>query len=237
MLNAVSTIISKGVVFFIISLVILASAYTIFAEDSTQSGKRQEKVEQKIEKLQQKTAEKIENIKDKADARIQSLREKAASKEAALRAKLETFKDKKKAQIAERINTNLNKINEIITNNMKRHLEKMTKILEKLTKRVADGKPDIKNADLAKQAIASASAAIASASAAVDAQAEKDYTIEATSEATIKEDMRAMRRKLHTDLQGVRRLVIAAKQAVANAISVAKSGKMERGKEATESGE
>lgn len=237
MLNSVSTIISKGVVFFVISLITLASAYTIFAEESTTSGKRKDKVEQKIDKMQQKTEQKIENIKNKADARIQSLREKAASKEAALKEKLETFRDKKKAQIAERINTNLNRINGIITNNMRRHLEKMTKILERLTNRVEDGKPDIKNADLAKQAIASASAAIASASAAVDVQAEKDYTIEATSEATIKDDMQAMRRKLHTDLQGVRRFVIAAKQAVANAIRVAKSGKIEGGKEATESGE
>ncbi len=234
MIISARILLPKILIFTILFLLILVSAFTVLAEDATSPGTTK-KEEAKMRKDERKDV--IEAKKDLAQTRLQNLKERIASKGAALKERLKTFKDQKKAQIAERINNNLNKINELITNNMRRHLEKMTKILEKLTNRVEDGKPDIKNADLAKQAIASASAAIASVSAAVDTQAEKDYTIEATSEATIKEDARTMRRQLHNDLQKVRRLVIAAKQSVANAIRVAKSGKMEKGKEATESGQ
>lgn len=210
----------------ILIVLILGTAVSVFAEDSTPSSTKREKVQERIEAKRELVQNKISTIK-----------ERIASKTAALKLRLDEFKDQKKAQIAERINTNLNRINEVITNAFKRHLEKMTSILNKLQDRVEANKPDIKNHDLAMQAIASASATIASASAAVDTQAEKDYTIEATSEATIKEDARAMRRQLHDDLREVRRLVIAAKQAVANAIRVAKSGKMHDEKEATESGQ
>ncbi|MBI2020646.1 hypothetical protein HYS94_04480 [Candidatus Daviesbacteria bacterium] len=121
---------------------------------------------------------------------------------------------------------------------MKKHLEKMNIILGKLEDRVNSNSPDIKNTSLAQDAIASASAAIASASAAVDAQAANDYTLVITSESTVRTEAQAMRQKLHDDLQIVRRLVIAAKQAVANAIRVAKSGKLEvPGREATGSGQ
>ena len=58
----------------------------------------------------------------------------------------------------------------------------------------------------------------------METQAGNDYTIEATKEATIKTDARAVRDKLHTDLKATRKLVIEAKQAVGNAIRVAKEG-------------
>ena len=117
---------------------------------------------------------------------------------------------------------------------MLKHLEKMTTILNKLESRVNQGTPDVKNPTAAKAAIASARSSIATASAAVAAQALNDYTIIVTSEATVKANAKASRDKLHADLLAVRKLVIDAKQAVAAAIRVAKSGKM---KEGTESGQ
>lgn len=129
-------------------------------------------------------------------------------KEAALKAKLQTFRDLKKASAAARINDNLNRINDKQTQQMLKHLDKMSTILGKLETRVNQG----------TAAIASAGASIASASAVVRAQSEKDYTIQVTSESTVKQDAQNTRTKLHTDLQTVRKLVIDAKQAVANAI-------------------
>ena len=98
-------------------------------------------------------------------------------------------------------------------------------ILDKLEARVNSGTPDIKGSASASAAIASARDAIASASAAVSDQALKDYTIVVTSESNIRIDAKTQRDKLHTDLLALRKIVIDAKQAVANAIRVAKSGK------------
>lgn len=149
---------------------------------------------------------------------------KEASRTGLFKAKLQTFKDTKKAQIAERVNVNLNGINQKQTIQMAKILDKMSVILDKLEARVNQDKPDIKDPAGAKAAIASAKAAIATASAAVSAQAQKDYTIQVTSENKIRTDAKTQRDKLHTDLQALRKTVIEAKTTVINAIRIAKSG-------------
>lgn len=212
----IKTLTLPKVISSLIALVLMLSlSYAVLAKDSPASpaGK---KVEIK---------QKIENKK----AQI-------ATREAALKAKLQSFKDQKKATAAARISENLNKINDRKTEQMLKHLDKMTSILNKLEARVNQNRPDIKDPTKARQAIASASAAIASASAAVADQAQKDYTLQVSSESKVKDDAKAARNRLHTDLKAVRQLVIDAKQAVAAAIRVAKSGKSEI-KEGTTSGQ
>lgn len=164
------------------------------------------------------------NRREKVEQKIEDLKEEIASKTAALKIKLQAFKDKRKAEIAERVNSNLNKINQNQTTQMQNHLNRMSTILDKLETRVNQGKPDIKDPADAKTAITSARSVIATASAAVSAQAQKDYTIQVTSETKVKIDAKLQRDKLHADLLSVRKSVIDAKQAVANAIRIAKSG-------------
>ncbi len=208
--------------------------YPALAEDGTTSAVRP--AVRKNQLVQERIEARRENIQDK----IAALREKIASKEAALRLRLQEFRDKKKAETAERVNTNLNRINQNRTTQMQKHLEKMSEILDKLENRVNQAKPDIKDPATAKAAIAAAKLSISTASASVSAQALKDYTIVVTTESRIGVDAKIQRDKLHTDLVALRRLVIDAKQAVANAIRVAKSGKIgpdfEPGKEGTNSG-
>lgn len=165
---------------------------------------------------------------DYTTERRTNLKEKIATREAALKAKLQAFKDQKKAEITERISNNLNRINAKRTEQMLKHLDKMSALLDKLETRVA-----------AKSAIADARASIASAKAAVKTQAGKDYTLTVTSERKAREDAQAVRDRLHQDLQAVRKQVVDAKQSVANAIRVAKSGKIEvpGKKEGTPSGQ
>lgn len=197
----------------LVGLSLLAvSAYPVLAVDSTGSAVKPPARNQ-IEARK-------ENIVDKTAA----MREKLASKAAALRLKLQTFKDKKKAEIADRVNINLNNINQKQTSQMQKHLDKMSAILDKLEARVENGKPDVKDPAAARVAIASARAVILTASAAVTTQSQKDYTITVTSEGRIGLDAKVQRDKLHTDLLAVRKMVVDAKQSVANAIRVAKSG-------------
>lgn len=177
------------------------------------------------QRIETKVENKIENIED----RINTVRERIASKAAELRLKLQTFRDKKKAEIAERINTALNRINQNQTEQMRKHLKTMSLILNKLEARVRSGAPDIKDTATASAAIVSARTAIASASAAVEQQALKDYTIQVTSESKIATDAKTQRDRLHTDLQATRKMVQNTKQAVANAIRLAKSGFIKEG--------
>ncbi|GEM_PF-1692888 len=194
--------------------------YPVLAEDGSSSAVRP--VIRKNQLVQERIEAKRENIESK----IASLREKIASKEAALRLKLQTFRDKKKSEITERVNTNLNRINQNRTSQMQKHLDKMSEILDKLETRVNQAKPDIKDPAAARIAITVAKLSISTASASVSAQALKDYTIIVTTESRIGVDAKIQRDKMHKDLTALRRMVIAARQSVGNAISVAKSGRV-----------
>lgn len=187
---------------------------SVFAQDATSSATKRGGLEVK---------------KDKVESRISAMKEKLATREAALKAKLEAFKDKKKAEVADRVNTNLNKINQNQTNQMKRHLEKMSALLVKLETRVNNSTSDIKDPQVSKAAIEEARTAIATATEAVSAQAEKDYTLSITSESRVKTEAKTKRDELHKDIQTTRELVIKAKQSVGSAIRVAKSGKIKEG--------
>lgn len=207
-----SVLISSSLLIFLaMPAMALGPAKTL---DATSAATRKENAQQKIETARDARKEKVET-------KITNIREKIASREAIMKAKLETFKDKRKAEVAERVNTNLNAINLKQTSQMQKHLNTMSSILDRLETRVT-----------AKDAIASTRANIATTSAALTSQAGKDYTIQVTSETRIKSDVQNQRDKLKTDLMTVRKMVIDAKQSVANAIRVAKSGK-----EATPSGQ
>lgn len=180
----------------------------VFAKDATNSTANRVAPQQK---------------KEVAQNRLDELKAKIASREAALKLKLQTFKDQKKATVTARINENLNKINQNQTSQMQKYLANMSSILDRLEKRVNSNTPDIKDATLAKDAIAKSRATIASVSAALTLQSQRDYTITLTSEAKVKQDAQKVRDQLHKDLQDLRKALIDAKQSVSNAIRVAKS--------------
>lgn len=165
--------------------------------------------------------------------RLEQRKVMVASHEAQIRVKIQAFKDKQKAEIASRVNTNLNKINQNQTDAMLRNLDLMSSLLDKLTERVNLNSPDIKDPAAANQAIADAREVIATAKTAVEAQAQKDYTITVTTEAKIRSDAQAKRDQLFKDIMVTRKLVIDAKQAVSSAVRITKSGV----KEATASGQ
>ena len=183
-------------------LITLALVLPVFAQDATSSTTRKETTKQRFET-------KKEVVKE----RLSTLKERMATREAALKTKLAAFRDRNKANITERINTNLNMINAKQTKAMSNHLVRMSEILTKVEARKGS-----------TATITTAKERIASATALVNAQAEKDYTITVTSEAKIKDDAKLKRDMLHTDLKAAREAVIAAKQAVAATIREAKNG-------------
>lgn len=210
MITALPARLVRAAIIFVLFSFILALAYPVWAQDATRP----------------------------ATTRREVIKERISTREATLRAKLDTFRDKKKATAAARISDNLNKINAKQIEQMLKHLDKMTVILNRLEARVNQGRPDIKDQALARVAISDARQAIATATAAVRAQAAKDYTLQVSQEAMVRVDAKKMRDALHADLRSMRKLVIDAKQAVVNAIRVAKSGIVEiPKKEGTPSGQ
>jgi len=231
----------------LVGLSLLAfTIYPAFAQDATKSGLTLEESKKilplKPVKINGRQQDKIEAKRENIEDKIADMKEKLASKTAALRLRLQDFRDKKKAEIAERVNNNLNKINQNQTAKMQKHLDKMSSILDRLEARVESNKPDISDPAAARTAILAARETIATTSAAVSAQALNDYTVVVTSEGRIGLDVKTQRDKLHSDLLTLRKMVIDAKQAVANAIRVARSGRVPvdkelKNKEGTSSGQ
>lgn len=165
------------------------------------------RIEQRMEKLDAR----VQNIA----SRLDSIREKIASRAAALKTKLATFRDKNKAKRVEKINDTLADINLKRTQKMQDHLTQMENLLTKTENKLGDAQ----DKTAAQGAITDAKGAIDTAKTAAATQLEKDYTISATSEATIKADSMTARNQLHTDLKALHNLVVAARQSVANAVS------------------
>lgn len=151
---------------------------------------------------------------------LQTRLDKIASHAATLHAKLQTFRDQKKAAIIDQINTTLAGINKTRTTEMTAHLDMMSAIVTKLEARVT-GVGTGKDTASASAAITSAKTAIDTARTAVTTQAGNDYTITVTSETVARVQVKATRDKLFKDLSTTHGLVVAARQAVANAISTA----------------
>jgi hypothetical protein len=163
-------------------------------------------------------SDRMENINTRlaqATSRLESMKERVASKTAELRARLAAFKDKNKAKRVEGINGRLADINAKRTGKMNDHLTKMSNILTKAENKLAGAE----DATAAVASVEDAKSAVDAAKQAVSSQMEKDYTIDATSEATVKADSMAARDMLHQDLKAVHSLVVAARQSVAKAIS------------------
>ncbi|MCR4305591.1 MAG: hypothetical protein NUV73_00730 [Candidatus Daviesbacteria bacterium] len=229
--------ISSSIVLFAIAILLIL-AFPAIAQNSSPSAATQTIKEERLNALntrKQVAQQRLETQKENLQTRIEATRAKIASRAATLKTRLQNFRDQNKAVLAERINTNLNNVNQNQTTRMQSHLDKMSEILDRLEARVNSGKPDIKDPISARAAIESSRTNISTASAAVSAQALEDYTITITSEGRIGLDAKTQRDALHKDLKATRQTVQEAKQSVASAIRIAKSGLIP--KESTSSGQ
>lgn len=180
-----------------IAVIFLNPIYPVFAQESTSSTIKRDTVKQKVEER----------------------KEKVASREAMLKEKLQKFRDKKKAAVVERINTNLEQMNARRTQQMLSMLNKMSDILTRLETRISESKDATKDFTQARSEITTAKTAISVAKSSVEAQMKKEYTVTVTSETKSKDDVTLARNGLSNDLKVSHDLVVAARQAVAKAIS------------------
>lgn len=202
-----SPLLTRSIIILFLLAFALIAAFPVLAVDSTGTGKiKRDEVRQKVEEKRQI-----------AQQRLETTRSEVASRAAALREKLQNFKNKIKANLVEKISNVLNRINQNQTTQMQKHLDKMSSMVTRLENRVNEATAGANTAS-ASAAVNNAEAAVASASTAVANQAKMDYTLNISTESAARADTKAARDKLRDDLMSVRRLVIEAKQAVANAI-------------------
>lgn len=212
------SLVKKIISALLISILFIFTSSAFAQTTATRPGQiRREAVKERVETRKEIITERRESITEK----LENMRDRIASKEATLKLRLAKFKDKVKAQIVERVATNLNQINENRVDHANKFLANATRILNKLQERVNQAASNSKDATSANSAIADAKAKIASASAAVASQSAREYTVSISSESAAKSEIKSTRDMFHTDWQGVRRLLTDAKQSVATAIRVA----------------
>jgi len=176
------------------------------------------------EEFEAKTAE-IKNLMEQKQAelrnQIQTKREKLQAqieaKRKELRNRLAKIKDEHKKQIVERVYIQVNELNKRITDHFLNVLERLEKVLERISSRAAKAEANGQDISAVKTAITEATNAINAAKTAVQNQASKVYSVTVNTESSLKTDVGKTRQTLHNDLKNVFNLVRTAQEAVRKA--------------------
>ncbi|MDZ4243933.1 MAG: IPT/TIG domain-containing protein [Candidatus Doudnabacteria bacterium] len=164
-------------------------------------------------RMEQKKAEFEERIEQKrAD-----LKTRIEQKRAELRGRLQTIRDENKRRIVERIDRQMDALNERMLKHFEAVLNKLEGILSRISDRADRAESNGSDVSSVRSAITEAQDKIAAARSAITNQTGKTYTIEITGEERLKVDVGSARRALHSDLVKVRETVKAAHAATKNA--------------------
>ena len=151
---------------------------------------------------------------------------------AMLKSKIQTFreqiqaiKDERKKALVAKIEDHIATSNARLTTKMTNALNRMTQILQNMKDKATTLKTAGKNTAALDAAIVAADTAIANAKAAVLAQSQKEYSTTLGDDSTLKGVIGLLVSQFRLDLTGVYKLVVDARQALANVImEVAKLG-------------
>lgn len=160
-----------------------------------------------------------QDVETEIESFAQRFMQEVASRSARLQEMLAKFSDREKARRVEKLNDRLAETNAKITTDVQLHLEDYGKILTKLETRI-DQVTD-KDTSAVKTAIEQTKAAITEANNAAIEQAQKDYTLEITSETMARSDVENTTQKLKADTDQDIEKERAARKLLTNAITVA----------------
>ena len=149
--------------------------------------------------MAQMNTNRLENRLEKREEQVVAQQQKRAE----FQEKIKAIKDQNKAKIAERINNQLEQINQRAITHFNNVLTRLTALLDKLEAKATN-----------KEIVAGARSAIEAARTAVEEQSNKTYVIEFTEESGLKVGASAAKTNLKTDLKAVKDKVMAAREAV-----------------------
>lgn len=164
-------------------------------------------------------------FKTRLDTLNQQKREAIATKSATgmeeFKKRMAEIRDARKKAIVERIAVKIPNANTRLTNKMTDALTKLTQILNRIKNKAANLAASGQNTTALYTAITEAETAIASAKAAVEEQASKEYSANITTDAGLRSVIGQMVSQFRLDIQAVHKLMVEARQAVAEAIAEA----------------
>lgn len=133
--------------------------------------------------------------------------------------RLDLLKDERKKEKVATISGKITTFNLNHTNRLADVLDKIQSILDRVSKKAETAKGEGYDTGVLALAIKNAQTAIDAARIAISSQALKQYTIQITSDATIKTNVGSVVSQFRTDLKAIHKLVIDAKQATMRAVS------------------
>src|SRR3989344_2536846 len=154
-----------------------------------------------------------ENIREKR----QEIKTNVQEKRQEVRATVHETREEIKKQVVERIDGQMDALNDRLLKHYLNVLDKLSDVLVKISTRT--DKAEERGVDVAavRTAVDAANRAIVAARSAIETQSGKTYTIQISTEEGLKNDVGKARQALHKDLTAVRLVVKAAHEAVRQA--------------------
>ncbi|MCL5432703.1 MAG: hypothetical protein M1524_01120 [Patescibacteria group bacterium] len=152
-------------------------------------------------------SEEIKEIRKEQAERIKEARVE-------FRQKLKSIRDERKKTLVENIDTKISNFNQNHTQKLSEALEKLQTILDKIKTKSENAKSSGLDTVGLEADIATAQSAIDNAETAISTQAAKQYSLEITSDETLKQTIGPTISQFRNDLQDVRKSVTDARQAV-----------------------
>ena len=174
--------------------------------------------EDRAENLRRFYQEKREELRDDIAENREQAREEFKEKKQEFRERLAEIRDEKKKDILEHLDSRLNEINVDRVDQMTKHLNTISEVLEKVVARAAQANADGKDTSGVDAAVTSSQAAISAAQSCLTVQAGKQYVIELTTEENASTDAGRVNQQLRSDLVACHQLVVAARQSVRSVV-------------------
>lgn len=160
---------------------------------------------------------KKEEFKNKVEVKREEAKSKIEAKKEELKGKLTKIKDERKKQVVEKIYNQVNELNKRRLEHFSAVLEKLEKVLDRISNRAAKAEANGRDISAVKTAITEATNAIALSRTAIQNQTVKVYAPVISTESALKTDIGEIRKALHNDLAGVQETVKTAQEAVKKA--------------------
>lgn len=180
-----------------------------------------EEVKTRIKEANQAFKKGIEKKKEELKIRVEGKREelktRIETKREDLKQRLEKVKDEKKKQAVERIDRQMDELNNRMLKHYVNVLDKLSEILVRISERADKAEERGVDVSAVRTAVDATNNAIILARSAIETQSSKTYTIQISTESAVRTDVGKARQALHNDLVIVRSAIKAAHDAVRNA--------------------
>ena len=181
----------------------------------------------------------IESIREEIEQRQAEFKEMMATqravvktgidaKRADLRKRLATIRDERKKKLVEKIDAQMDALNERWMDHFSNVTDHLEVIVVKIEERTAQAETRGRDGSGVKNAVADAKSALAASRTAVATQAGKTYSIAVSTEDALRVEVGKARKALHDDLASVRDTVKNAREAVHKAaVALAQAARAE----------